>query len=141
MKDSKDTATVELPLEGSQRRRGRPKGATPPLTPAEKQKRYRERLKAAREARPVASVSLEREHALTLVRLLEREGERLERARASGSPYADAMLVGYSELLERVLPACAEAFGWPAGMDGLPLLAEYRLLARAAADAARVRGT
>jgi hypothetical protein len=47
MKSATDTVTMELPLEGGRRARGRPKLMTPKLTPAQRQQARRDRLAKA----------------------------------------------------------------------------------------------
>lgn len=148
MIDPTDNATQQLPLEPTKRGRGRP-ATGKAMTPAEKQKAYRDRQKAAAgnvtentSTRETGSIELLRERALSRGRtcvqqarmLVEAEkrisaleellAKRSERRLPEGIEQINAELVKKVERLEREL--AAEKKAKPSPLDAAKELIQYQ---------------
>lgn len=104
MKDQHDSHTPDL-LEAPKRGRGRPKSDTPALTPAEKQKRYRERLRARKAVSRSASLDFTDGELVWAAELFKEERNRLRDLVARGSELSRSSMEAAEAMYERLARA------------------------------------
>jgi hypothetical protein len=106
MKDPKDDRTIDaVDALAAKRRPGRPRGTTPALTPAERQKRYRERAKAAQEASPSVVVEFTNAESCWVLSLLQDEARRLALLVMSGHESSRPSMAAADVMADKVAAA------------------------------------